>query len=237
MPEPASRPAKSTATALPVLYSFRRCPYAMRARLALRYAGVRCELREVVLRDKPTAMLEASPKGTVPVLVLNAGTGAQDVIDESLDIMFWALAQHDPEGWLNCDMGEADRLIAGNDDDFKVWLDRYKYPDRFDDIGTANPRDECGRFLTELEARLGSVASAGASAGAGAWLTGAHVSVVDIALFPFVRQFAFTDIDWFRSGVYPRLEAWLERLLNSELFAAVMHKYPAWRPGDEVTVF
>lgn len=212
---------------LPVLYSFRRCPYAMRARLALRYAGIRCALREVVLRDKPAAMLEVSPKGTVPVLVLRDAAAGRQVIDESLDIMFWALAQQDPDGWLNCDRVVADQLIRTNDDDFKVWLDRYKYPERFDDIGSASPRDECGRFLTQLEARLESAE----------WLTGERISVVDIALFPFVRQFAFTDIDWFRGGVYPRVNGWLERLLRDELFASVMRKYPAWRPGDEVVEF
>jgi len=212
---------------LPQLYSFRRCPYAMRARLALRYAGIPCELREVVLRDKPAAMLELSPKGTVPVLVLRAGGPDQDVIDESLDIMFWALAQHDPDGWLAADREETDLLIQANDDDFKIWLDRYKYPDRYDDIGDSRPRDECSRFLQVLEARLESHP----------WMTGNSMRLADAAVFPFVRQFAHTDIDWFRSGVFPSLCQWMDRLLDSELFASVMQKHAAWQPGDEVTEF
>ena len=212
---------------LPQLYSFRRCPYAMRARLALRYAGVACELREVVLRDKPAAMLELSPKGTVPVLLVRPGTPAAEVIDESLDIMLWALAQHDPDGWLAADPLETERLIEGNDEDFKVWLDRYKYPDRYTDIGTYQPRDECSRFLAVLETRLAKQP----------WLTGPRMALVDAALFPFVRQFAYTDIDWFRSGVFPAVCGWLDTLLESELFTSVMDKYPAWQPGDEVTVF
>ena len=212
---------------LPHLYSFRRCPYAMRARLALRYAGVACELREVVLRDKPATMLELSPKGTVPVLLVRPGTPDAEVIDESLDIMLWALAQHDPDGWLAADQAETARLIEANDEDFKIWLDRYKYPDRYTDIGDAQPRDECGRFLALLETRLATQP----------WLAGPGMALVDAALFPFVRQFAHTDIDWFRSGVFPAVCGWMDKLLESELFRSVMDKHPAWQPGDEVTVF
>ena len=212
---------------LPHLYSFRRCPYAMRARLALRYAGISCELREVVLRDKPAAMLDLSPKGTVPVLLVRPGCADEEVIDESLDIMLWALAQHDPDGWLAADPQETEQLIVANDEDFKIWLDRYKYPDRYTDTGDYQPRDECCRFLATLESRLQEQP----------WLTGSRMAFVDAALFPFVRQFAHTDIDWFRGGVFPAVCGWMDALLDSELFAAVMEKYPAWQPGDEVTVF
>ncbi len=211
----------------PVLYSFRRCPYAIRARLALRYAGITCELREVVLRDKPAAMLEASAKGTVPVLLVPGAQGAVEVIDESLDIMLWALAQHDPDGWLATDSEAARLLIDANDDDFKIWLDRYKYPDRYDDIGAADCRAECERFLAALDDRLRD----------GRYLTGAALRFVDIAVFPFVRQFAAVDTDWFRATGYSRLQAWLVGLLASDLFAAVMAKYPVWQPGDEPQMF
>lgn len=214
---------------LPILYSFRRCPYAMRARLALRYAEIRCELREVVLRNKPAAMLAASPKGTVPVLLVPA-IGEQngaEVIEESLDIMLWSLAQHDPDGWLDVDPVDADTLITANDDDFKIWLDRYKYPDCYDDTGGQNPQQQCARFLDELERRLGRHG----------WLAGDRLSFVDIAVFPFVRQFAFVDIDGFRAAPYPLLNQWMTQLLEGQLFISVMQKYPAWQPGDEVVIF
>ncbi|NND55404.1 MAG: glutathione S-transferase [Gammaproteobacteria bacterium] len=211
-----------------LLYSFRRCPYAMRARMALRYAGIRCELREVILRDKPEAMLNVSQKGTVPVLVIRPGTAEQEVIDESLDIMLWALAQNDPDGWLAADPAETNQLILASDDDFKVWLDRYKYPDRYaaEELAGSNPRDECCRFLDVLESRLA----------AQPWLVAGSLTLADVAIFPFVRQFAHTDIDWFRGGVYPAVCAWMDVLLESEFFTSVMAKYPAWAPGDEVTV-
>jgi len=207
---------------LPVLYSFRRCPYAIRARLALRYAGIACELREVVLRDKPARMLELSPKGTVPVLALPDG----EVIDESLDVMLWALAQHDPDGWLAADRGATDALITGNDEEFKVWLDRYKYPDRYPDTDPEVAADACWRFLDRLEERLTD-----------GFLFAGGTTLADMALFPFVRQFAFVDIEAFRTSGRPRLIAWLDGQLGSELFAAVMEKYPQWHPGDAVTLF
>ena len=213
----------SMSDALPVLYSFRRCPYAIRARLALHYAGIACELREVVLRDKPAEMLELSPKGTVPVLWLPHG----DVIDESLDVMLWALAQHDPDGWLAADRRAADALITGNDDEFKVWLDRYKYPDRYKDIDSERAGEACWVFLDRLEARLEQQPC----------LLGSEPGLADYALFPFVRQFAFVDIDAFRAAGRRRLVTWLDGLLESSLFAAVMAKYPPWSAGDPVTVF
>jgi glutathione S-transferase len=210
-----------------VLYSFRRCPYAIRARLALRYAGIPLALREVVLKDKPAEMLAASPKGTVPVLVVANGAADQEVIDESLDIMFWALAQHDPDGWLDVDVASANQLIDANDEQFKPWLDRYKYPNRYADLEPGEPRAHCEVFLAELEQRLS----------AGAYLCGARPSIVDFAIYSFVRQFAFVDIDWFRSGVYPRLNGWLNDFLESALFASAMEKYPRWQAGDAELIF
>lgn len=211
----------------PVLYSFRRCPYAIRARLALRYAGISVELREVVLRDKPPQMIDASPKATVPVLVLDEGGSGQDVIDESLDIMFWALAQNDPDGWLDVDIEMANRLIDANDEQFKPWLDRYKYPNRYEKLQPGEARKHCEVYLSELESRLHRHA----------YICGAQASIVDFSIYSFVRQFAFVNMDWFQSGPYVALNRWLQECLDSPLFTAAMHKYPAWRVGDPVTTF
>ena len=212
---------------LPVLYSFRRCPYAIRARLALRYTGIKTALREVVLRDKPKQMVKASPKATVPVLVLNEGAAKQEVIDESLDIMFWALAQHDPDDWLDVDIELANQLIVANDEQFKPWLDRYKYPNRYEAARPDEAREHCEVFLRELETRLQQHV----------YLCGDRASVVDYSIYSFVRQFAAVDRDWFESSQYVALVRWLEQGIKSPLFAAVMHKYAPWRAGDPVTVF
>ena len=164
-------------TALPVLYSFRRCPYAMRARLALQVSGVAYEHREVVLKNKPASMLALSPKGTVPVLWLPADSR---VIDQSLDIMLWALRQHDPMGWLpesEADMADALALIAHNDGPFKQQLDRYKYPQRSGLASGVADRDLGAQWLTQLDARLQQQA----------FLSGAHWGLTDAALAPFVK--------------------------------------------------
>jgi glutathione S-transferase len=198
----------------PVLYSFRRCPYAMRARLAIAVSKVRCELREVKLSAKPPAMLAASPKGTVPVLVLPDGT----VIDESLDIMLWALARHDPEGWLE---GNDLALIARNDGHFKHDLDRYKYPDRH---GTdpLKHRAMGSEFLRELEGRLTVAAQ----------LCGPVRAMTDAAIMPFVRQFAAVDQGWFDEQPLPQLKRWLADHIASDLFNAIMVRVEPWSPGD-----
>jgi glutathione S-transferase len=210
-------------TALPILYSFRRCPYAMRARLALHSAGQAVELREVVLRDKPQAMLDASPKATVPVLVLACGT----VIDESRDIGEWALSTADPEGWLGHDRAQMDELIATNDGPFKQALDRYKYPDRFDDVARDDEREKAAVILRSLDGRLAS----------GEWLLGARPSWADFAIAPFVRQFAHVDFDWFCAQDWHHLAGWLERFKSSDRFDAIMVKHPAWTPGDPPVIF
>jgi glutathione S-transferase len=211
--------------ALPVLYSFRRCPYAIRARLALRAAGIRCTLREVVLRDKPPELIACSPKATVPVLVLEDG----EVIDESLDIMVWTLSRNDPDGWLKVDNRAARRLIDENDGEFKAAIDRYKYPDRYPDAGRETYRASGEVFLEKLESRLEK----------NSHLFGDHTSLADIALLPFVRQFAYVDMDWFRASRYQAVKAWLQRFLESARFASVMEKYPAWRSDspDQAPVF
>lgn len=197
----------------PVLYSFRRCPYAIRARLALAIGNTPFALREVRLADKPAAMLAASAKGTVPVLVLEDG----GVIDESLLIMRWALARNDPERWIQYD--DAD-LIACNDGAFKDDLDRYKYPERYG----SNPIEHRKRgleFLTMLDARLPRHGQ----------LCGAQRGFTDAAILPFVRQFAAVDAKWFAAQPIPHLKAWLAGHLNSALFQTVMVRVAPWSPA------
>ncbi|MDR6851322.1 glutathione S-transferase [Sphingomonas sp. BE123] len=195
----------------PILYSFRRCPYAIRARLALAVSETAVEHREVRLRDKPAEMIAASPKGTVPVLVLPDGR----VIDESLDIMRWALARNDPEHWL---AGDAPALIAANDGAFKHHLDRYKYPERY-------PADG----VDHRAAALAILQGLGTRLGAQAWLGGARFGLADAAILPFVRQFAAVDPDWFAAQDLARVQPWLAAFLASPLFAAVMVTRTPWR--------
>lgn len=206
-------------TDFPTLYSFRRCPYAMRARMAVLVSGQAVELREIVLRAKPQAMLDASPKGTVPVLVLHDGS----VIDQSLDIMGWALGRKDPEGWL---AGDDAALIAANDGAFKHHLDRYKYPNRHGEDPLMH-REAGLAHLNMLESRL---------AGRG-YLCGDRRMLADIALFPFVRQFAATDADWFADQSLPGVQGWLASMTGSDLFARCMLRLRPWQPGDDVTLF
>ncbi len=206
-------------TDLPILYSFRRCPYAMRARMALWISGTRCELREVKLADKPAAMLEASPKGTVPVVVLNDGT----VIDESIDVMRWALTRSDPEGWLQEDDNE---LLETMDGPFKHHLDCYKYYTRHD-TDPMEHRAAAYEILRSLDQRLADHAN----------LTGQQRRLADIASFPFIRQFANHDRNWFDAQPIPHLYAWLKRHLESELFARIMAKQAPWKPGDPPVIF
>ena len=215
-------------TDAPVFYSFRRCPYAMRARMALAVAHIPCRLREVVLRDKPEEMLAVSPKGTVPVLITPTGT----VIAESLEIMMWALHQSDPGNWLRPEAGSFDQmqvLISRCDGPFKHALDRYKYPNRYPDEAPdrAAQRALAGTFLTDLETQLAQYG----------FLFGGRVSLADIAIFPFIRQFANTDRSWFDAQPWPHLQLWLEAHLNSARFAQIMAKYPQWTRGDAEITF
>lgn len=211
---------------LPVLYSFRRCPYAMRARMSLASAGIRCELREVVLRAKPAEMIAISPKATVPVLQLPSG----EVIDESFDIMRWALEQRDPENWLNPSGASAEQafaLIEQTETMFKPHLDRYKYPDRYPDISATEHRSSACRFIELLEERL-TVPP---------YLFGEQACIADIAIFPFVRQFAQTDRDWFEASPYQQTQSWLEELSTAERFDIAMTKYPQWISGNDAVYF
>ena len=209
----------------PVLYSFRRCPYAMRARLAIAVSGLQVELREITLKDKPKAMLDVSPKGTVPVLVTNDST----VIDESIDIMTWALSQSDPNHWLPSpdNQARAQLYIQHNDGEFKSWLDRYKYADRYPEHSERYYREQGEKTLNDIEHTLQQQP----------YLLGQHLSMVDIAILPFIRQFSAVDKEWFDQAYYPYLKAWLNQFLNSTLFQQIMIKRPAWQPDDPRFLF
>jgi glutathione S-transferase len=199
---------------LPILYSYRRCPYAMRARMALSYAGIAVEIREISLKHKPAHMLQVSPKATVPVLVLPSG----EVIDQSLEIMQWALQQHDADGWLSADPQHSALLIAENDGSFKQSLDHYKYAVRFPQHSAQDYRQQGELFLTKLELHLQQ----------NSFLLGNAISLADIAIFPFIRQFAAVDNHWFEATGYNKLKCWLQQLLDSALFTRVMVKYPTF---------
>ena len=205
---------------LPILYTFRRCPYAIRARMAILYSGVTVEIREVVLRDKPRSMLEYSAKGTVPVLILSSGK----VIDESWDVMNWALSQGDPEDWKT---SHDNNLIEENDSVFKQYLDQYKYADRHPEHPAEYYRDQCEEFLQKLERKLSDQN----------FLKGDRITDTDIAIFPFIRQFAFVDRAWFDQSSYPHIQEWLNYFLESDLFLNVMIKYSPWKPEDNVILF
>jgi glutathione S-transferase len=195
---------------LPILYSFRRCPYAMRARMALLAAEVQVEHREILLRDKPAAMITVSPKSTVPVLILPGGR----VIEESLDIMAWALAQNDPLGWG----APEDPLIETNDGPFKHHLDRMKYAHRYDGANPVVHRAAALQLLQPLEADLAKTL----------YLRGDAPTATDIALFPFIRQFARADLAAWAAEPQPNLRRWLDALTSSALFEAAMVKHPIW---------
>ena len=210
----------------PVLYSFRRCPYAIRARLALRISGIQVALREVVLSDKPSALVDCSAKATVPVLVFNE----KHVIDESLDIMYWALKQNDPQGWLveESDLLKAtQQLIEYNDNEFKSQLDQYKYADRFPENSMQHYRSKGELFLSDLEERLAITD----------YLLCQRPTLADMAILPFIRQFVYVDKDWFDRSRYKRLNAWLTRLLEGVLFIGVMEKYKKWQEDDTPVIF
>lgn len=209
---------------LPILWSFRRCPYAMRARLAIKSSQTAVELREIVLRDKPAPFLAASTKGTVPVLVLADGT----VLDESRDIMFWALHRHDPEGWLDIAAHEPDGLktfLDELDGAFKTHLDRYKYASRYEggQAEAETHRQEGAVFLSNIDRALAKAP----------YLSGADIGLKDIAALPFIRQFRIADSAWFDAQDWPHLHPWLQAFLESARFAAVMEKYPLWTTSAE----
>ena len=218
---PMSRPKRR-----PVFWSFRRCPYAMRARLAVCSAGIQVELREILLRDKPDAFLQASPKGTVPVVELVDGT----VLEESRDVMQWALAQNDPDGWLEVQRRHPNRtarFLDALDGPFKTHLDRYKYASRFDPGAALKHREAGASILAEFDAKLGSQPS----------LSGERHGLLDFATLPFVRQFRIADPTWFDAQPWPHLHHWLQAFLESRQFASVMKKYAVWQEGGDGVTF
>lgn len=206
---------------LPVLYSFRRCPYAMRARMALYLSGVSVELREVVLRDKPESMLTLSPKGTVPVLQLQDGS----VLDESLDIMLWGRKQAESRAWPDRDE-EAEttalQLVQRIDSEFKYHLDRYKYPNRYEGTVAEIHREEAAKILHDISGRLERATYLSEAATPG---------LADYAIMPFVRQFSGVEAAWFRQQPWSALILWLDQLLIAIPFTAVMNKYAPWQEG------
>ncbi len=205
---------------LPVLYSFRRCPYAIRARLAISSSGRPVELREIVLRDKAPEFLETSPSATVPCLKTD-----EEIIDESWEIMLWALQFSDPENWLQPEhgtMAEMQELVLQCDGPFKSHLDRYKYDVRYDDADREEERSRAAVFLADLDKRLKQ----------GQWLFGRSASLADYAVLPFVRQFANADRTWFDAQDWQRLRTWLETFESSDAFQCVMPKWTKWVSGD-----
>lgn len=202
---------------LPILYSFRRCPYALRARMSLAYAGIDCELREVDLKNKPADMLAVSPKGTVPVLVLSD----EQVIDESLDVMRYAVAQHDPDNWgLELDADIERTFIK----EFVPAVMRYKYPERYADEGVATEqrRVHVERYLADMNNRLTRMP----------FLCADRLTFSDVAVFPFFRQCRLVDADWFDGQPYAALHTWLDYLLSSDFYVQVMQKSDPWQPGQ-----
>ena len=208
----------------PCLYSFRRCPYAMRARLAILFAQIPVELREVVLKNKPAQLLAISPKATVPVLQLVDG----QVLEESREIMIWALTQQDPQGLLDTRHEHLSyELIEQNDDEFKYWLNRYKYADRYPEMTQTEYRLQGEGFLQVLETLLTNHT----------FLLGDKPSLADISIMPFIRQFAHVDRKAFYDLAYPKLQQWLQYWLQQPYFLQAMTKFEPWQQGDDAVVF
>jgi glutathione S-transferase len=200
----------------------------MRARLGILFAVLEVELREIVLKNKPPQMLAISPKGTVPVLELvEDDNGKWPVIEESREILEWALQQNDPQGLLNVDLTRANALMERNDTEFKHWLDRYKYADRHPELSQLEYLQKGEVFLQELENLLAS----------SRYLLGGTISIADIGILPFVRQFAHVDRETFYNLPYPNLQQWLREWLEHPTFKQVMVKYQPWQEGDEPVRF
>ena len=207
---------------LPVLYTFRRCPYAMRARISMYYSKISYEHREILLKERPKKLYQLSPKGTIPVLNLPDGK----VIDESLDIMKWSVSVNDPDSWYVNNIDRQLEIISINDKEFKKWLDRYKYHDRYPEYSVEYYRGKCEKILYNFEKILAREK----------FLFSNNISLADVALLPFVRQFSNVDIIWFRNR-FINLSGWLDELIGMEIFQAMMKKFEIWNPlgeGEEV---
>ena len=198
-----------------ILYSFRRCPYAIRARMGLAYCKISYEHREISLKKRPKSLYEISSKGTVPVLFTNNGT----VIDESIDIMKWSLKKRDSKNWYVARKSEQDKMILRNDEDFKYMLDRYKYYTRYPEKALSVYQKSIASMLYEYNLILKKTK----------YLINENLCLVDIVLMPFIRQCAYVDIDWFNNN-FKHLSKWLDNLIRSKLFRSIMHKYDIWNP-------
>lgn len=209
----------------PILYSFKRCPYAMRARMALQLTNIKCEIREVRLNNKPKHMLEVSPKGTVPVLILNDKT-----IEESMEIIDWALNQKNVfEGNLKeYQIKISNELIERFDDEFKYHLDRYKYASRYGDVDEIHHRKKCEKILLEIEDIISDEE----------WFFGKKINKLDISILPFIRQFRIADPNWFDNykGL-TKVKNYLHNFLASNLLKDVMINYDVWKEESEMSVF
>ena len=206
----------------PILYSFRRCPYCMRAHMALKYAGLKIILRDVKLNDLPAEVLAVSPHATVPSLAISEN----EYMDESWDIVKWAVQQNDPENWLgenNEYLNEAEMLVEINDFSFKDDLDHYKYADRYPEHPMEYYRENGEEFLEELTELLQQ----------NTFLSADHITITDIAVFPFIRQFAMVDKEWFDKSPYPELQRWLLAMLSSEWFIEAFKKHETWETGSK----
>ena len=205
----------------PILYSFRRCPYAMRARLALQTSGISVEIREIKLQNKPEDFLQSSPKGTVPVLILNS----REILDESLDIIRWALKISDPKNWMaegQLNQIEINKILTTLEHDFKQNLDKYKYPNRYTNVNKNLYRDKNLKFLNDLNDLLKKNKALNCS----------HLSIIDYAIFPFIRQFRNVDEHWFDSLDLAFLKKWLYQIIDSKQFSSIMKKYKLWEPNQ-----
>ena len=205
----------------PILYTFRRCPYAMRARFAIRSSKIIVEVREIKLQEKPSEFLKSSPKGTVPVLITNSG----EVLEESLDIIYWALNKNDPHKWLakgKLEIQDIIKLLDDLENKFKPNLDKYKYPSRFSGVDKYLHRDKNLCFLKKLNSYLENNKS----------LNCEHLSLLDYAIFPFVRQFRNVDPDWFDKLNFIFLNKWINQIIDSKDFSSIMKKFKKWEPND-----
>ncbi|MDO6721498.1 glutathione S-transferase [Psychrosphaera sp. 1_MG-2023] len=227
---------------LPILYSLRNCPFAMRARLAIFRTKQAVELRDIVLSNKPTEMLLASPKATVPVLVVTP----DKVIDESLEVMLWVLNQSDPSNLLRSQFTDKNKQVESSvssvlskeledilalvhvfDTEFKTCLEQYKCAKRYHEDDLQQKREACEMYIKALEQRLSSHA----------YLIDDDESLADIALLPFIRQFARVERKWYLQSSYPNVKRWLNRYLQSAMFTKVMAKYPLWQAGQPIVKF
>jgi len=210
---------------VPIIYSFKRCPYAMRARMAIKLANIKCEIREVRLNNKPKQMLDISPKGTVPILILN-----NRVIEESNDIIEWVIEQNDIfKGNLNDNqINITKNLIEVFDSKFKYHLDRYKYSTRYIDHNRDLHRKECLKILVDLENRISNKK----------WIFGSEINKLDISILPFIRQFKIADPQWFDGqNKIIKIKQLLNTFLSSSLFKDIMHDYELWEEGSKKSFF